>query len=73
MTCSMLRRIAALEARYGIDAPVDRLLTTCSFRPDACTEPPNSCSFDDGSPANRAKVVDLQGWRACSARRGKPK
>jgi hypothetical protein len=72
MKRSMLRRLAALEARYGIDAPVDRLLTPCIIRPDACSGPPHPCSFDDASPDNRAKIVDLQEWRACSARRGKP-
>jgi hypothetical protein len=63
MNRSWLRRIAALEAIYGCDAPVDPLLTPCSIRPDACSKPANPCSFDDVSPDNRARVVDLQGWR----------
>jgi hypothetical protein len=65
------RRFAAFDARHGVGLPVNRLLIPCIIRPDACSEP-NACSFADASPDHRAKVVDLQGWRACSARRGKP-
>jgi hypothetical protein len=64
------RRLAALEARYGL--PVNRLLIPCIIRQNACFRPSNPCSFDDASPDNRAKIVDLQEWRACSVRRGKP-
>jgi hypothetical protein len=69
MRRSLERRLAALEARVRDAAPADRLLTPCTCRQDACSEPPNACSFDDVSPADRPRVVDLQGWRACSARR----
>jgi hypothetical protein len=62
------RRRAALEARHGGGLSVNRLLIPCIIRPDACIEPPNPCSFDDASPDNPARGVDLQGWRACSAR-----
>jgi hypothetical protein len=55
------RRLAALEARYGL--PVNRLLIPCIIREKACSGPPNPCSCDDSSPDNRAKVVDLQAWR----------
>ena len=72
MNRSVERRLVALEAIYGIDPPVDSLLTPCIIRSDACSEPATPCSFGDASPDNRAKVVDLQEWRACSARRRKP-
>jgi len=67
---SVERRLAALEAHYGL--PVNRLLIPCIIRSDACSQPPNPCSFDDASPDNRAKIVNLQEWRACSAHRRKP-
>jgi hypothetical protein len=63
------RRLAALEARHGDGLSVNRLLIPCIIRPDTCSEPPNPCSFDDALPDNPARVVDLQGWRACSAQR----
>jgi hypothetical protein len=72
MKRSVERRIAALEARRGIDPTVDRLLTPCIIRQDACSQPPDACSFDDASSDNRVNVVDLQGWRSCSACRRKP-
>ena len=69
MKRSWERRLAALEARLGGDLPVNRLLIPCIIRQDACSTRPNPCSFDDASPDNRARAVDLQAWRACSARR----
>ena len=63
------RRRAAPEARSEDGLSVNRLLIPCIIRPDACSEPPNSCSFDDVSPDNPARVADLQERRACSARR----
>jgi hypothetical protein len=68
MTRSFVRRLEALEASYGVGLPVDCLLSPCTIRPDACSEPPKPCSLDDVSPDNRARVVDLQAWRSCSAR-----
>jgi hypothetical protein len=65
-------RLAAVETRARDALPVNRLLIPCIIRQDACSQPPNLCSFDDVSPDNRARVVDLQEWRACSARRMKP-
>jgi hypothetical protein len=69
MKRSWERRLAALEARYGDGLSVNRLLIPCIIRQDACSTRPNPCSFDDASPDNPARVVDLQEWRACSARR----
>jgi hypothetical protein len=69
---SVERRIAALEAREREAFPVNRLLIPCIIRETACSSPPNPCSFGDGAPDNRAKVVDLQGWRPCSPSRRKP-
>ena len=63
MKRSWERRLAALEARLGGDLPVDRLLVPCIIRPDACSARPNPCFFDDVSPDNQARVVDLQEWR----------
>ena len=62
-------RLAAHEARARDALPVNRLLTPCIIRQDACSESPNPCSFDNVAPDNRARLVDLQGWRSCSARR----
>jgi len=72
MKRSLECRLAALEARARDALPVNGLLIPCIIRQDACSQPPNLCSFDDVSPDNRARVVDLQEWRACSARRMKP-
>jgi len=69
MRRSWERRLAALEARARDALPVNRLLIPCIIRPDACSARPNPCSFDDVAPENRARVVDLQEWRSCSARR----
>jgi hypothetical protein len=69
MKRSWERRLAALDARHGGGLSVNRLLIPCIIRLDACSEPPNPCFFDDASPDNRARVADLQAWRACSARR----
>jgi hypothetical protein len=69
MKRSWERRLAALRARAREAFPVNRLLIPCIIRPDACSSRPNPCSFGDASPDNPACVVDLQAWRACSARR----
>ena len=69
MKRSWERRLAALEARHGDGFPVNRLLIPCIIRRNACSARPNPCSFDDVSPDNRARAVDLQEWRACSVRR----
>ena len=71
MRRSWERRLAALEARARDGLPVNRLLTPCIIRQDACSKSPNACSFDDVAPDNRPRVVDLQGCRSCSARRRK--
>jgi hypothetical protein len=46
------RRLAAPKARARDAFPVNRLLIPCIIRPDACSRPPNPCSFDDVSPDN---------------------
>ena len=69
MKRSWERRLAARKARARDAVPVNRLLIPCIIRQDACSTRPNPCSFDDASPDNAARVVDLQAWRACSARR----
>jgi hypothetical protein len=71
MKRSVERRLAALEARYDGELPVDRLLIPCIIRPDACSRAANPCSFADASPDDRARGVDLQGCRACLAHRSK--
>jgi hypothetical protein len=70
MRRSWERRLAALEARARDALPVNRLLIPCIIRQDACSARPNPCFSDDASPDDWARVVDLQGWRACSAHRG---
>jgi hypothetical protein len=69
MKRSWERRLAALEARAREAFPVNRLLIPCIIRQNPCSARPNPCSFDDASPDNPARVVDLQARRACSARR----
>jgi hypothetical protein len=69
MKGSWEREVAALEACAWDALPVNHLLIPCIIRQDSCSEPTNPCSFDDASPDNRARLVDLQAWRACSAPR----
>jgi hypothetical protein len=56
MRRSWIRRLEALEARYGLSGPVDPL----SAGEDACSSPPTAGSFDGASPEDRARVVDLE-------------
>ena len=60
MSRSLLRRVAALEARLGI-VPEEYVFTPCGIRQDVCSSPPNAFSSDDASPDDRAKVIDLHG------------
>ena len=56
MRRSWIRRLEALEARYGLSGPVDPL----SVGEDTCSSPPTAGSFDGASPEDRARVVDLE-------------
>jgi len=70
MSRSMLRRVAALEARLGI-VPEEYVFTPSGIRQDVCSSTPNAFSSDDASSDDPAKVIDLH-RRLGSRRRGKP-